>query len=73
MNNELLTIQEFLTMFVFNSSFACSLLRQGMKQIVITSETPEAKALEKMEDKSAAASVSQYFICFYVYFYFVGL
>ncbi|KAH7528825.1 hypothetical protein FEM48_Zijuj05G0113700 [Ziziphus jujuba var. spinosa] len=39
-----------------NIGFACSLLREGMKQIVITSETAEAKALEKMEDKSAAAS-----------------
>lgn len=28
-----------------------------MKQIIISSETPEAKALEKGEDKSAAASV----------------
>lgn len=73
MNNELLKLLEFLTIFVFFSSFACSLLREGMKQIVITSETAEAKALEKMEDKSAAASVSQYFICCYVYFYFAGL
>ncbi|OMO51953.1 Cation-transporting P-type ATPase [Corchorus capsularis] len=38
-----------------NIGFACSLLRQGMKQIVINSETPEAKAWEKAEDKSAAA------------------
>ncbi|KAJ1394716.1 P-type ATPase [Sesbania bispinosa] len=37
-----------------NIGFACSLLRQGMKQIIITSETPENKSLEKMEDKSAA-------------------
>ncbi|RDX74726.1 putative phospholipid-transporting ATPase 9, partial [Mucuna pruriens] len=37
-----------------NIGFACSLLRQGMKQIIITSDTPENKALEKMEDKSAA-------------------
>ncbi|GMN57961.1 hypothetical protein TIFTF001_027063 [Ficus carica] len=39
-----------------NIGFACSLLRQEMKQIIISSETPEAKALEKGEDKSAAAS-----------------
>ncbi|MCI31807.1 phospholipid-transporting ATPase 9-like, partial [Trifolium medium] len=37
-----------------NIGFACSLLRQGMKQIIINSDTPENKALEKMEDKSAA-------------------
>ncbi|KAK7858536.1 putative phospholipid-transporting atpase 9, partial [Quercus suber] len=38
-----------------NIGFACSLLRQGMKQIVISSETPESKALEKVGDKSAIA------------------
>ncbi|XP_027345760.1 putative phospholipid-transporting ATPase 9 [Abrus precatorius] len=38
-----------------NIGFACSLLRQGMKQIIITSDTPETKSLEKIEDKSAAA------------------
>ncbi|XP_054822485.1 putative phospholipid-transporting ATPase 9 [Prosopis cineraria] len=38
-----------------NIGFACSLLRQGMKQIIISSETPEIKSLEKLEDKSAAA------------------
>ncbi|MED6122420.1 Phospholipid-transporting ATPase 10 [Stylosanthes scabra] len=37
-----------------NIGFACSLLRQGMKQIIISSDTPEAKSLEKAEDKSAA-------------------
>ncbi|KAL9326309.1 hypothetical protein ACSQ67_006954 [Phaseolus vulgaris] len=37
-----------------NIGFSCSLLRQGMKQIIISSDTPENKALEKMEDKSAA-------------------
>ncbi|XWS60364.1 hypothetical protein CRYUN_Cryun07bG0029600 [Craigia yunnanensis] len=39
-----------------NIGFACSLLRQGMKQIVINSETPENRALEKAGDKSAAAA-----------------
>ncbi|XWS51296.1 hypothetical protein CRYUN_Cryun12cG0164700 [Craigia yunnanensis] len=39
-----------------NIGFACSLLRQGMKQIVINSETPENKALEKAGDKSAVAA-----------------
>ncbi|TKY54962.1 putative phospholipid-transporting ATPase 9 [Spatholobus suberectus] len=38
-----------------NIGFACSLLRQGMKQIIISSDTSENKSLEKMEDKSAAA------------------
>ncbi|XP_014509126.1 phospholipid-transporting ATPase 10-like [Vigna radiata var. radiata] len=37
-----------------NIGFACSLLRQGMKQIIISSDTPEIKSLEKMEDKAAA-------------------
>lgn len=37
--------------------FACSLLRQGMRQIVISSDTPEMKSLETMEDKSAASKV----------------
>ncbi|CAJ1975388.1 unnamed protein product [Sphenostylis stenocarpa] len=39
-----------------NIGFACSLLRQGMKQIIISSDTPEIKSLEKVEDKSAAAA-----------------
>ena len=41
--------------------FACSLLRQGMKQIIINSDTPEIKSLEKMEDKSASEAVSLHF------------
>lgn len=52
----------------FSSSFACSLLRQEMKQIIISSETPEAKALEKGEDKAAASSVCPYFLCSYFFF-----
>lgn len=43
-----------------------------MKQIVISSETKEAKAFEKMEDKAAAASVSQSLIGCYIYFLFCG-
>ncbi|XP_047315904.1 putative phospholipid-transporting ATPase 9 [Impatiens glandulifera] len=35
-----------------NIGFACSLLRQGMKQIVINSEAPQFKALEKNRDDS---------------------
>lgn len=46
-----------LRIFYFASRYACSLLRQGMKQIIISSETPEAKALEKVEDKSKVATV----------------
>lgn len=36
-----------------NIGFACSLLRQGMKQIVVTLETPEILALEKEGNKKA--------------------
>ncbi|WVZ18018.1 hypothetical protein V8G54_005340 [Vigna mungo] len=39
-----------------NVGYACSLLRQGMKQIIISSDTLEIKSLEKVEDKSAAAA-----------------
>ncbi|GLU20283.1 hypothetical protein SLE2022_364910 [Rubroshorea leprosula] len=38
-----------------NIGYACSLLRQGMKQILINSETPENKAFEKSGESSAAA------------------
>ncbi|KAL5723493.1 P-type phospholipid transporter [Ranunculus cassubicifolius] len=36
-----------------NIGYACSLLRQGMKQIIVTLETPEIKAIEKTGDKPA--------------------
>ncbi|XP_044466183.1 putative phospholipid-transporting ATPase 9 [Mangifera indica] len=39
-----------------NIGFACSLLRQGMQQIIINSDTRETKALEKSEDKSAVSA-----------------
>ncbi|KAJ8445395.1 hypothetical protein Cgig2_010753 [Carnegiea gigantea] len=39
--------------------FACSLLRQGMKQIVINSDTSEIKALEKVGDKDAITKASR--------------
>ncbi|XP_043702354.1 putative phospholipid-transporting ATPase 9 isoform X2 [Telopea speciosissima] len=42
-----------------NIGFACSLLRQGMKQIIINLETPGIKALEKDGDKSAIAKASK--------------
>lgn len=33
-----------------------------MRQVIISSETPESKTLEKSEDKSAAAAVIHYLI-----------
>lgn len=37
--------------------YACSLLRKGMKQIVITLDSPEIEALEKQGDKEAISKV----------------
>ncbi|KAL1569870.1 putative phospholipid-transporting ATPase 9 [Salvia divinorum] len=42
-----------------NIGYACSLLRQGMKQIIITLESPEIKALEKNGEKSELAMASK--------------
>ncbi|KAL7001294.1 putative phospholipid-transporting ATPase 9 [Sarracenia purpurea var. burkii] len=42
-----------------NIGFACSLLRQGMKQIIINLEIPEIKALEKVGEKDAIAKASK--------------
>ncbi|KAJ4973352.1 hypothetical protein NE237_006526 [Protea cynaroides] len=42
-----------------NIGFACSLLRQGMKQIIINLETPGIKALEKEGEKSGIAKASK--------------
>ncbi|MCL7044526.1 hypothetical protein MKW94_004663, partial [Papaver nudicaule] len=42
-----------------NIGFSCSLLRQGMKQTIITLETPEIKAVEKEGDKSAIRKISK--------------
>ncbi|KAA8542320.1 hypothetical protein F0562_023544 [Nyssa sinensis] len=42
-----------------NIGFSCSLLRQGMKQIIINSEAPEFKALEKAGDESAVSEASK--------------
>ncbi|XP_058091631.1 probable phospholipid-transporting ATPase 8 isoform X2 [Magnolia sinica] len=42
-----------------NIGFACSLLRQGMKQIVITLDAPDINALEKQGDKEAVAKASR--------------
>ncbi|KAG9449952.1 hypothetical protein H6P81_009917 [Aristolochia fimbriata] len=41
-----------------NIGYACSLLRQGMKQIVITLDIPEISVLEKQGNKEAQAKVS---------------
>ncbi|KAJ4848217.1 putative phospholipid-transporting ATPase 9 [Turnera subulata] len=42
-----------------NIGFACSLLRQGMKQIIITLEAADIQALEKTGDKTAIAKASK--------------
>ncbi|KAL1370475.1 hypothetical protein HN51_000736 [Arachis hypogaea] len=42
-----------------NIGFSCSLLRQGMKQIIIHLESPEIKALEKGGDKLAIIKASR--------------
>lgn len=42
-----------------NIGFASSLLRQGMSQIIINSETPEIKALEKTADKANISKASK--------------
>ncbi|KDP45335.1 hypothetical protein JCGZ_09584 [Jatropha curcas] len=41
-----------------NIGYACSLLRQEMKQIIITLDSPDIKALEKQGDKEAIAKAS---------------
>ncbi|KAI4368975.1 hypothetical protein MLD38_017472 [Melastoma candidum] len=42
-----------------NIGYACSLLRQGMKQMIISLESPEIHALEKKGDKSALGKASK--------------
>lgn len=42
-----------------NIGYACSLLRQGMKQIMITLDTPEIIGLEKAGEKAAIAKASK--------------
>lgn len=42
-----------------NIGFACSLLRQGMKQIIINLESPQIQALEKAGDKAAITKASK--------------
>ncbi|MCO5583198.1 hypothetical protein L7F22_037106 [Adiantum nelumboides] len=42
-----------------NIGFACSLLRQDMKQIVVSLDTPSVKSAEELNDKSAIVKVSK--------------
>ncbi|GMH31210.1 hypothetical protein Nepgr_033053 [Nepenthes gracilis] len=42
-----------------NIGFACSLLRQGMKQVTINLDSPDIKTLEKTGDKDVIAKVSK--------------
>ncbi|TYH96718.1 hypothetical protein ES332_A12G196800v1 [Gossypium tomentosum] len=42
-----------------NIGYACSLLRQGMKQIIINIDTPEIQSLEKTGDKDAVIKASR--------------
>ncbi|KAI7750020.1 hypothetical protein M8C21_000888 [Ambrosia artemisiifolia] len=42
-----------------NIGYACHLLAQGMKQIVITLDSPDIKALEKLRDREAIAKVTK--------------
>lgn len=37
--------------------YACGLLRQGMKQIIVSLDTPEIDSLEKQGNKEAIAKV----------------
>lgn len=41
-----------------NIGYACSLLREGMAQIIVTLESPEILAIEKQGDKEAIAKAS---------------
>lgn len=40
--------------------YACSLLRQDMKEITITLDSPDIDALEKQGDKEAIAKVQNF-------------
>ncbi|XVF42961.1 hypothetical protein PTKIN_Ptkin02bG0001900 [Pterospermum kingtungense] len=42
-----------------NIGYACSLLRQGMKQIIINLDSPEIQSLEKTGDKDAITKASR--------------
>ncbi|CAI8608716.1 unnamed protein product [Vicia faba] len=49
-----------------NIGFACSLLRQGMKQIIIHLDSPEIQALEKDGDKRAITKASRQSVLFQI-------
>lgn len=51
-----ISVESFL-LFCDLFRFACSLLRQGMKQIIIGLDAPEIKALEKAGDKVSLSKV----------------
>jgi phospholipid-translocating ATPase len=58
-------IFNFMNLKILNAPFhryACSLLRQGMKQITITLDTPDIIALEKGGDRAAIAKVEKAFL-----------
>lgn len=46
---------------MFIDRYACSLLREGMKKILITLDSSDIEALEKQGDKEAIAKV----VCFF--------
>lgn len=56
----------YLLSFLYDFRYACSLLRQGMKQISITLDAPEIVSVEKSGNKDAIAKVkkNEYFIYF---------
>ena len=64
----------FLGVTYFNyfnfSRYACSLLREDMKQIVITLDSPDIDALEKQGDKEAIAKVQDFEVHKIYYFLF---
>ena len=59
----------YLTYFNF-SRYACSLLREDMKQIVITLDSPDIDALEKQGDKEVIAKVKDFEVHNIYYFLF---
>lgn len=52
------TVYCFCSDLLLSYSYACSLLREGMRKIVINIESNQAKASEKVSDKSAIYKVS---------------
>jgi hypothetical protein len=52
--------------------YTCSLLRQDMKKIVITLDSPDIDALEKQGDKDAIAQVQDLEQRTLIFFFFFG-